>query len=72
MTKHITLTDFLTEDEIKQAERLWKQDKIQFRRRYKTQVIIPNMERINKQLGQDNDTDYLSLIVEYMMQRSYG
>jgi len=57
----ITLFDFLTEDEIQKAANL--QDRLAVR----DQIISPNMGRINKTLGQENDPNYLSYCVEYIM-----
>lgn len=59
--KSITLYDFLTDDEIKQAQQLKKAKDI-------CRVIIkPNIARINKQLGQENDEMYLAYVVEYVV-----
>ena len=62
--KQMTIFDFLTEAEVEQAAKLC--DRIAVR----DQLIAPNMERINKALGQENDPDYLSFCVEYVMTRS--
>lgn len=59
--RSITLFDFLSEKEIQEAVKL--QNRISVR----DQIISPNMERINKALGQENDPDYLSYMVEYVM-----
>ena len=37
------------------------------RRRVRDEIIKPNIDRINKTLGQENDVDYLSLAIEYAM-----
>lgn len=62
-TKHITLPDFLTEKEIEQAMELRIAPKIL------KHIIAPNMERINKALGQENDARYLAYVVEYVVSR---
>lgn len=55
------LKDFLTDDEIKQAQQLKKAKDI-------CRVIIqPNIARINTQLGQENDEMYLAYMVEYVV-----
>jgi hypothetical protein len=59
--KSITLYDFLTDDEIKQAQQLKTAKDI-------CRVIIkPNIGRINKDLGQENDEMYLAYMVEYVV-----
>jgi phosphatidylserine/phosphatidylglycerophosphate/cardiolipin synthase-like enzyme len=62
--RQITLYDFLTDDEIAQAVEL------RDRKAVRDQIIVPNMERINAALGQENDADYLAYAVEYVMQAS--
>jgi hypothetical protein len=59
--KQMTLHDFLTEAEITKAAKLGD------RKAVRDQLITPNMERINAALGQENDPDYLSFCVEYVM-----
>lgn len=61
MTKHVSLQDFLTEDEIGEAIRLRIAPKIL------KQIIAPNLDRINKALGQENDARYLAYVVEYIV-----
>ena len=57
----VMLKDFLTDDEIKQAQQLKKAKDI-------CRVIIqPNIARINTQLGQENDEMYLAYMVEYVV-----
>ncbi len=57
----ITLYDFLTADEIKLAQQLKVAKEI-------CRVIIePNISRINKDLGQENDKMYLAYVVEYVV-----
>ena len=60
----LTLYDFLTDREVKRAIKLGNRVKV------RDELIIPNMERINKALGQENDPDYLSYAVEYVMTTS--
>ena len=37
------------------------------RKRIRDEIIKPNIDRINKALGQENDPDYLAYAVEYSM-----
>lgn len=67
--KHVTITDFLTEDEINIALQLFNDPK---RSRPYAEVVCeqitrPNLERINKALGQENDPKYLAYMIEYVM-----
>lgn len=55
----MSLGDFLTNGEIKRCigkQKPWITE----------HIIKPNLERINKTLGQENDADYLSYLVEYI------
>lgn len=60
----ITLHSFLSAPEINKAK------KLQDRKKVRDEIIVPNMERINKDLEQENDPDYLSFLVEYVMKES--
>lgn len=62
--KSITLADFLTPEEIDRAIRLRDRKKV------RDEIVLPNMARINEELGQENDPDYLAYAVEYVMTRS--
>lgn len=64
MSKTMTLQDFLTHAEIDKAVRLGDRVKV------RDQIIAPNMARINAQLGQENDPDYLAFAVEYIMKKA--
>lgn len=57
--KKITIQDFLTDDEIKLAIKLGKAKEIA------EQITKPNMERIDRALGQKNDPMYLAYAIEY-------
>lgn len=73
--KHITLGDFLTDAEIAECQRLWR-DREKSETRYNTlvkeRIIQPNMARINKALGQENDASYLAYAIEYVMMQAEG
>ena len=62
--KTMNLGDILTDDEINRAILLRN------RKDVRDQLIRPNMGRINASLGQENDADYLSFAVEYVMKKA--
>lgn len=62
--KTITLSDFLTDKEIALAWRLEDAQDIA------EKIIKPNIERINRALGQENDPLYLGYCTEYVIRRS--
>jgi hypothetical protein len=57
--KRVSLSDFLTPGQIELAMKLRTSQKILHH------IIAPNMDRINKALGQENDARYLAYAVEY-------
>lgn len=57
--KHVTLQDFLTDREIDRAIKLERASAIC------QEIIEPNLLRINRDLGQENDPMYLAYAVEY-------
>jgi hypothetical protein len=61
---NITITDFLTNEEIKKAVHLKTATLI------RDNIIEPNIDRINKSLGQENDPMYLAYAVEYVLTRA--
>lgn len=70
MTKHITVADFLTEDQIKLAQKLYRQSKTRsttFAKIICEQITAPNILEINRKLGQENDAMYLAYLVEYAL-----
>lgn len=64
--KYVTLPDFLTEAQIAQVLKLKNAKAI------REQVIEPNMEEINRKLGQENDATYLAYVCEYVVTRTQG
>ena len=75
--KTITLPEFLTEDEIQTVLDLWKgwsrySHPIgkSYAKTVCEEVIRPNLERINKALGQENDPMYLAYAVEFVMRNA--
>lgn len=59
--KMVSVTDFLTSEEIKRAMEL-KTAKL-----IREQIVEPNIKRINVKLGQENDPMYLSYMIEYIL-----
>ena len=62
----VSLGEFLTESEMALALSLGKAKEIA------QQIIKPNIERINKALGQQNDPMYLAYAVEYVIGQAKG
>lgn len=61
--KQVQIKDFLTEEQLLKAAHLGKAKQIC------EQIIKPNIEAINKKLGQENDPMYLAYAVEYIVTR---
>lgn len=55
------IIDFLTEEQIQQCARIGNATDIC------EQVIAPNIEEINRKLGQENNPKYLAYAVEYAL-----
>ena len=70
--KHCTVGDILTDEEIERAKELYRQYRGtgQFASKVCAELIQPNMARINKNLGQENDAKYLAYAVEYFFLES--
>jgi heme oxygenase len=66
--KTMTIDQFLTSEEIDRAAALYQKlaGTGTFAATVDAEIIAPNMERINKALGQDNDSRYLAYAVEYV------
>jgi hypothetical protein len=69
--KRVLITDFLTEEEIALASQMWRgrwlEDGKSYAQRVADLIIRPNIERINKALGQENDPMFLACAVEYVL-----
>jgi hypothetical protein len=67
--KKVLITDFLTADEIKQAVAMYtaRPRHQSYARAVCEAIIRPNLQRINRALGQENDPMYLAYAVEYVM-----
>ena len=59
---HVTLSDFLTDAEIKQAFAICK---TVGPHKQLVDFLTPKMNNINKKLGQENDSGYLAYGIEY-------
>lgn len=70
----VTLPDFLTEEQIKQAVEIYTRALTSGEMCAPIicrEVIEPNMEEINRKLGQENDAMYLAYMCEYALVRSH-
>jgi hypothetical protein len=66
--KTVSLKDFLTDEEILRAIKFYKTcSSGAFARTVDEQIITPNILRINKALGQENDPRYLAYVVERVL-----
>jgi hypothetical protein len=71
--KDVRIRDFLTPHEIKVAAAIYR--KVEPSKRNATlvqKVIAPNIERINRALGQENDPSFLAYAVEYTFLKKPG
>lgn len=57
----VTITDFLTERQIQEAI------KLKDAKRICKDIIEPNLDTINRKLGQENNPMYLAYVVEYVI-----
>jgi len=65
--KQMTLPDFLTEDQIKEAIEIYKTAAPgTFATLVAEKIITPNMAEIDRKLGQANDAKYLAYACEYV------
>jgi hypothetical protein len=69
MTRLVVLKDFLTDSEILECIRLREQHGSDATRLIAERIIAPNLERIDRSTGQDNDAMYLAYAVEYALMR---
>lgn len=79
MPKHISLEDILTPSEIEQARMLYsyfekRKDigsplSMSFNEQLVSEIVQPNMARINAALGQENDPRYIGYAIEYCLMR---
>jgi hypothetical protein len=67
--KTISLGDFLTDEEINTAIKICKiggENGDNINKTLVRRIIEPNLDRINKALGQENDKYYLGYVVEFI------
>jgi hypothetical protein len=50
---------------------MWNESKRNYARRLHDALLLPNIERINKALGQEKDPMYLAYVVENVMGRAH-
>lgn len=64
----VSLADFLTDEELSRIRQMWinRASDRAFHVQVLGTIIKPNMERINKAIGQANDADYLAYLIEYV------
>jgi hypothetical protein len=69
LMRHVSITQFLTLAEIEQAAALYKAHARtgKFAATVDAEIITPNIERINKALGQENNPRYLAYAVEFVL-----
>jgi len=68
---YIRLGDFLTDKELELAVRMWNESRRNYARRLHDALLLPNIDRINQSLGQENDPMYLAYVVENVMGRAH-
>lgn len=67
--KQVGLREFLTSDEVDKAVELYSYHRQDFHHRFRDEVIKPVIDRINTDLGQENDPDYLAYAIEAVLSR---
>ena len=67
--KTVALADFLSPQQIKAAEKLYK-DPDTFHNNVVKQILVPNMSDINRKLGQENDAGFLAYAIEYIFMKA--
>jgi hypothetical protein len=60
--KMIRLGDMLTDEQVQRCAALYPN-----RERIRDEVVKPNMAEIDRKLGQENDPDYLSYAIVYVL-----
>ena len=63
--KTMTLPQFLTDEQIAHAVKLYEAHGMDAVGKIRTEVIEPNMAAINARIGQENDARYLAYAVVY-------
>lgn len=65
--KTVKLGEMLTDEQLELCRALYPD-----RERIRDEVIAPNLEAINRRLGQENDPDYLSYAIVYAIENAAG
>lgn len=68
--KYTTIDKILSRKEFQKAYGMYTDGTGNFHKRVKTEIIEPNMDRINMTLGQENDPDYIAYMVEAAMEHA--
>ncbi len=68
--RKVTIGEFLTEEQIKQAVAIFAANPSTPARELCDRLIRPNLKEINRKLGQENDPMYLAYAVEYVIRES--
>jgi hypothetical protein len=63
----VAIGDFLTVQEVKEAVRLYLEDKDKFHNKCVDEIIKPNIERICQGVQGDVDPDYLAYALEFAL-----
>lgn len=71
-TKTATLPEFLTEEQIAEADRLFEALGHRAVAEICARVIEPNLAAINAKLGQENDPRYLAYAVVHVLSQVQG
>lgn len=71
MARMVSLANFLSDEDVIQAEKIFKTDRANFHKRVQTELIEPNIRRINLDLGQQNDPGYLAYAVEHVFNQVF-
>lgn len=67
--KQVTMREFLTAEEVDAAVKLYTYHRPAFHKRCRDEIIKPAIDRINRDLGQENDPDYLVYAIEAVLSR---
>jgi len=74
MSRGVSIDQFLTAAEIRKAAAIYKKHRGtgKVAAMIDAEIIAPNIERINKALGQPNNPRYLAYAVEFVMMGTEG
>lgn len=70
MAETISTTDLFTSAEVEKAANLWRVHTAEnFHRTARAEIVIPAMARINEVSKQENDPDFLTYVLMYLVNR---